>query len=56
MSMNDSCKLVLEVKDYKVRMEELDNIDSVKKVSNDFNPELRGSLRPNRHKEPEPRE
>ena len=55
-NVHDSCKLVLEVKDDKVRTEVLDNIDNVKKISNDFNPEVTGSLKPNGHKEPELRE
>ena len=50
------CELAPEVKDGKVRMEVLDNLENVNKVSNDFNPEVRGSLRPNGHKDPELRE
>ena len=53
-NVHDSCKL--EVKDDNVRTEVLDNIDNVKKISNDFNPEVTGSLRPNGHKDPELRE
>ena len=53
---HESCELVPEVRDDKVRTEVIDNIDNVKKVSNDFNPEVRGSLRPNKHKELELRE
>ena len=44
------------MKSDKVRTEVLDNVDNVKKVSNDFNPEVRGSLRPNGHKDPKLRE
>ena len=54
--VHESCELVPEVRDDKVRTEVIDNIDNVKKVSNDFNPEVRGSLRPNKHKELELRE
>ena len=54
--VHDSCELVPEVKSDKVRTEVLDNVDNVKKVSNDFNLEVRGSLRPNGHKDPELRE
>ena len=39
------------MRDDKVRTEVIDNKDNVKKVSNDFNPEVRGSLRPIGHKE-----
>ena len=53
---HESCELVPEVRDDKVRMEVIDNIDNVKKVSNNFNLEVRGSLRPNGHKELELRE
>ena len=49
--VHESCELVPEVRDDKVRTEVIDNIDNVKKASNDFNLEVRGSLRPNRHKE-----
>ena len=49
--VHESCELVPKVRDDKVRTEVIDNIDNVKKVSNDFNPEVRGSLRPNGHKE-----
>ena len=52
----DLCELVPEVKSDKVRTDVLDNVDNVKKVSNDFNPEVRGSLRPNGHKDPKLRE
>ena len=56
MTDDESCELVPEVRDDKVRTEVIDNIDNVKKVSNDFNPEVRGSLRPNGHKDLELRE
>ena len=52
----DSCKLIPEVKVDNVRTEVLDFIDKVREVSNDFNPEVRGSLRPNSHKDLELRE
>ena len=52
----DSCKLIPEVKVDNVRTEVLDIIDKVREVSNDFNPEVRGSLRPNSHKDLELRE
>jgi len=44
------------VKDNKVRAEVLDNVNNVKKVSDDFNPEVSGSLRPNGHRKPKLRE
>ena len=47
----DSCELVPEVKVDNVRTEVLDIIDKVREVSNGFNPEVRGSLRPNGHKD-----
>jgi len=52
----DSCELVPEVKVDNVRTEVLDIIDKVREVSNGFNPEVRGSLRPNGHKDLELRE
>ena len=55
-NVHESCELVPEVREDKVRTEVIDNIDNVKKVSNDFNLEVRGSLRPKRHKELELRE
>ena len=54
--VHESCELVPEVRDDKVRTEVIDNIDNVKKVPYDFNREVRGSLRPKRHKELELRE
>ena len=51
-----SCKLIPEVKVDNVRTEVLDIIDKVREVSNDFNPEVKGSLRPNGHKNLELRE
>ena len=39
-----------------VRTEVLDIKDKVREVSNSFNPEVRGSLRPNGHKDPELKE
>ena len=39
-----------------VRTEVLDIIDKVREVYNDFNPEVRGSLRPNGHKDLDLRE
>ena len=39
-----------------VRTEVLDIKDKVREVSNSFNPEVRGSLRLNGHKDPELRE
>ena len=56
VQVHESCELVPEVRDVKVRTEVIDNIDNVKKISNDFNPEVRGSLRINRQKELELRE
>ena len=47
----DWSKLIPEVKVNNVRTEVLDIIDKVREVSNDFNPEVRGSLRPNGHKD-----
>jgi len=55
-NVHDSCELVPEVKSDKVITKVLDNVDNVKKVSNDFNLEVRGSLRPNGHEDPELRE
>ena len=52
----DSCNLILGVKANNVRMEVLDIIGKVREVSNDFNLEVRGSLRPNSHKDLELRE
>ena len=52
----DSCELVPEVKVDNVRTEVLDIIDKVREVSNGFNPEVRGSLRHNGHKDLELRE
>ena len=52
----DSCELVPEVKVENVRMEVLDNIDKVREESNGFNHKVRGSLRPNEHKDLELRE
>ena len=45
----DLCELIPEVKSDRVRTEVLDNIDKVGEISNGFNPEVRGSLRPNGH-------
>ena len=56
VQVHESCELVPEVRDVKVRTEVIDNIDNVKKISNDFNPEVRSSLRINRQKELELRE
>ena len=47
----DSCELVPEVNVDNVRTEVLDIMDKVREVSNGFNPEVRGSLRPNGHKD-----
>jgi len=55
VQVHESCELVPEVRDDKVRTEVIDNIDNVKKISNDFNPEVRGSLRLKGHKELEER-
>ena len=55
-NVHDLCELVTEVKVDNVRTEVLDNIDKVKEVSNGFNVGVRGSLRPNGHKDPELRE
>ena len=52
----DLCELIPEVKVDNVRTEVLDIIDKVREVSNGFNPEVRGSLRPNGHKDLELRE
>ena len=52
----DSCKLIAEVKVDNVRMEVLDIIDKVREISDDFNPEVRCSLRPTSHKDLELRE
>ena len=52
----DLCELIPEVKVDNGRMEGLDIIDKVREVSNGFNPEVRGSLRPNGHKDLELRE
>ena len=52
----DSCELILEVEVDNVRTEVLDIIDKVKEVSNDFNLEVRGSFRPNCHRNFELRE
>ena len=52
----DSCKLIPEVKVDNVRTEVLDNIDRVREISYGFNPEVRGSLRPNGHKDLDLRE
>ena len=51
-NVHESCELVPEVRKDKVRTEVIDNIDKVKKVSNDFNPEVRH----NGHKDLELRE
>ena len=50
------CELVPEVQVNNVRPDVLDIKDNVREVSNSFNPEVRGSLRPNGHKDPELRE
>ena len=47
----DLCELVPEVKVDNVRTEVLDIMDKVREVSSGFNPEVRGSLRPNSHKD-----
>ena len=52
----DLCELIPEVKVDNVRTEVLDIMDKVREVSNGFNPEVRGSLRPNGHKDLELRE
>jgi len=50
-SVLNLCEFRPEVKRDIVRTEVLDNIDKVGEISNGFNPEVRGSLRPNRHKD-----
>ena len=50
------CELLPEVQVNNVRTEVLDIKDKVREVSNSFNPEVRDSLRPNSHKDPELRE
>ena len=45
------CEFRPEVKKDIVRTEVLDNIDRVREISYGFNPEVRGSLRPNGHKD-----
>ena len=52
VQVHESCELVPEVRDDKVRTEVIDNIDNVKMISNDFNPEVRH----NGHKDLELRE
>ena len=56
LNVHDLCKLVPEVKDSKVRAEVLDNINWVKKVSEDFNPKVSSSLRLYGHRKPKLRE
>ena len=53
---NNSCELVPEVQVTDDRREVLDIKDKVREVSNGFNPEVKGSLRPNGHKDLELRE
>ena len=45
-NVHDLCKLVPEVNG-EVRTGVVDNINNVVKLKNDFNPEVRDSLRPN---------
>ena len=52
----DSCELIPEVKVDNVRTEVLDIMDKVREVSNGFNQEVRGSLKPKGHKDLELRE
>ena len=52
----NSCELVPEVQVTDDRPEMLDIKDKVREVSNGFNPEVSGSLRPNGHKDLELRE
>ena len=52
----NSCELVPEVQVTDDRPEMLDIKDKVREVSNGFNLEVRGSLRPNSHKKLELRE
>ena len=50
------CESIPEVQASESKTEILDIKDSVSEISNGFNPEVSGSLRPNRHKNPELRE
>ena len=52
----NSCELVPEVQVNNVRTEVLDIKDKVREVSNSFNLEVRGILRPKGHKDRELRE
>ena len=52
----NSCELLPEVQVNNVRMEVLDIKDKVREVSNSFNLEVRGILRPKGHKDRELRE
>ena len=54
-NVHDLCKLVPE-ENGEVRTEVVNNINNVKKLKNDFNPEVMDSLRPNGSKEIELRE
>jgi len=54
-NVHDLCKLVPE-ENGEVRTEVVNNINNVKKLKNDFNPEVMDSLRPNESKEIELRE
>ena len=50
------CESIPEVRVSEGKTEVLDIKDKVREVSNSFNPEVRDSLRPNSHKDPELRE
>ena len=52
----NSCESIPEVQAGESKTEVLDIKDSVSEISKGFNPEVSGSLRPNRHKNPELRE